>query len=191
MGLSITLLLGGAISALGMRSMRSDVEHRPTDVVSQSLVVEDELANRLRELVALPLTLTSPCALALSWRRGRTRGLDRIGGGAKIVRGDVGDGRSLASGIRGMPRRPSQVSGRAHRMSGCRARLGHRDLATRPGAGQLDRLTRSRILRSNRLEEVKDVLCARRRPQGEEVVIRVGECPTPADRHETWVAYFR
>src|SRR5258708_11989045 len=48
----------------------SAVEHRPADVVPQLLVVEYELANRLRELVALPPALESPCALALSFRRG-------------------------------------------------------------------------------------------------------------------------
>src|SRR5205085_1963800 len=44
----------------------SAVEHRPADVVPRPLVVEYELANRLRELVALPPALGSPCALALS-----------------------------------------------------------------------------------------------------------------------------
>jgi hypothetical protein len=72
-----------------------------------------------------------------------------------------------------------------------RARLGHRDLATRPGAGLLNRLTRSRVPRLRRLEEAKDVLRAHCRPQGEEVVIRIGEGSTSADCHETRVAVFR
>ncbi len=54
---------------------------------------------------------------------------------------------------------------------------GHRDLATHPGAGLLDRLTRPWVFRPSRLEEVKDVLRARCRPQGEELVIRIGEGP--------------
>ena len=87
--------------------------------------------------------------------------------------------------------RPAQVSGRAHGMTARRASLGHRDLATHPGAGLLDRLTRTRVLRLSRLEEVKDVLRARCRPQGEELVIRIGEGSTAADRHETRVAVFR
>jgi hypothetical protein len=41
------------------------------------------------------------------------------------------------------------------------------------------------------LEAVKDVLRARGRPQGEELVIRIGEGSTAADRHETRVAVFR
>lgn len=54
-----------------------------------------------------------------------------------------------------------------------------------------DRLTRSRVIRLNRLEEVEDVLCARCRPQGEETVVRIGEGPTTSDRHETRVTVFR
>jgi hypothetical protein len=42
----------------------SALEHRPGDIVPQPLVVEYELANRLRELVALPPALESPCAVA-------------------------------------------------------------------------------------------------------------------------------
>src|SRR5438270_3862959 len=156
----------------------SAVEHRPADVVPQPLVVEYELANRFRELVALPPTLESPCALALPFRRGSTCGLDRIGGRTELVRGDVCDGRGLAGSVRGMPCRTNQVSRRGICMPGRRASLGHRDLATHPGAGLLDRQTRSRVLRPSRLEEVKDVLCARCRPHGEEPVIRIGEGPT-------------
>ena len=54
---------------------RSALEHRPADVVPQPLVVEDELANRLRELVALPPALESrgdAVAVALR-RRGHVR----------------------------------------------------------------------------------------------------------------------
>ena len=75
-------------------------------------------------------------------------------------------------------------------MAGRRASLGHGDLAARPCADQLDRLTRSQVLRLNRLEEVKDVLRARCRPQGEKLVIGIGEGPTAADRHETRVSVF-
>jgi hypothetical protein len=76
-------------------------------------------------------------------------------------------------------------------MATCRARLGHRDVATHPGAGLRDRLARSWVRGLRRLEEVKDVLRARSRPEGEEPVIRIGEGSTPADRHETRVALFR
>src|SRR5258708_39755511 len=81
----------------------SAVEHRPADVVPQPLVVEYELTNRRRELVALPPALEPPCALTLSFRRGSTCGLDRIGGRTQLVRGDVRDDCCLASSICGTP----------------------------------------------------------------------------------------
>ena len=169
----------------------SAVEHRPADGVPQPLVVEDERADRLRELVALPPALASPCALALSFRRGSMCGLDRIGGRTELVRGDVCDGRGLAGSVRGMPCCPTQVSRRAHCMATRRPSLHHLHLATHPGAGLLDRLTRSRVLRLRRREAVEDVLRARCRPQGEEPVIRIGEGPTAAAGDETRVAIFR
>jgi hypothetical protein len=46
----------------------SAAEHRPADVVPYPLVLEDELANRLRELIALPRALEFPCAFALYFR---------------------------------------------------------------------------------------------------------------------------
>src|SRR6202049_167249 len=166
-------------------------EHKPADVVPQPLVVEYELADRLRELVALPPALESPCALALSFRRGGTGGLDCVGGRTELVRRDVCNDRRLAGGVRGMAWRPTQISGRGHCMASCRACLGHGDLAARPGPPEFDRATRSRVRRPSRLEEVQDVFRARCRPQGEEMVIRISEGPTAADRHETRVAFFR
>src|SRR5438132_3251838 len=156
------------------------VEHRPADVVPQPLVVEYKLADRLRELTALPLALESPCALALSFRSGGTCGLDRICGRTELVCRDVCDDRRLAGGVRGMAWRPTQISGRGHCMASCRACLGHGDLAARPGAPEFDRATRSRVLGPSRLEEVQDVFRARCRPQGEEMVIRISEAPTAA-----------
>jgi hypothetical protein len=76
-------------------------------------------------------------------------------------------------------------------MAAGRASLGHRDLATRPGAGMLDGPARSRVLRLSQLEEVKNVLRAQCRPKCEELMIRIGEGSTTADCHETRVAVFR
>jgi len=170
---------------------RSAVEYRPADAVPQPLVVKYELANRLRELVMLPLALESPCGLALALRRGSTCGPDRIGSRTELVRGDVCDGPGLASSVRGMPCCPAQISGRAHRMAARRAGLGHRDLATHPGARVPDRLTWPRVVRLSRLEEVKDVLRARCRPKSQEMVIRISEGSAPADRHEARVPDLR
>src|SRR5262249_5117842 len=115
-------------------------------------------------LVALPPALASPCALALSFRRGSTYGLDRIGGRTELVRGDMRDRRRLTGSIRGVPCCPTQVSGRGVCMAGRRASLGHRDLAACPCPSLLNCVTRPRVRRLRRLEEVEDVLCARCRP---------------------------
>jgi hypothetical protein len=69
-------------------------------------------------------------------------------------------------------------------MAARRASLHHLDLTTHPGAGVLDRLTWSWVLRLNRLEQVKDVLCAQRCPKSEEMMIRISEGPTATKRDE-------
>src|SRR5262245_33162788 len=71
---------------------RSTVKNRPADVVPQPLVVEYELADCLRELVTLPSAFESSCDVALAFRRGRTCGLDGVGGRTEFVRGHVCDG---------------------------------------------------------------------------------------------------
>src|SRR5207248_10382396 len=95
--------------------------------------------------------------------------------------------RSATAGRRVRARESPPGAGRA--AIGTRVALRPRPLP--PGARLLNRLTRSRVLRPSRLEPVEDVLRARCRPQGEELVIRIGEGPTAADRHETRVAVFR
>jgi hypothetical protein len=146
---------------------------------------------RLRELVTLPPALESPGALALPFRRASTRGLDRIGGRAQFMRGDVRDGSGLASSVCGMPCCPSQVSGRAHCMAARRTSLGNRHFATHPGTSSLYCLTRSWVPGLGRLEKVKNVFRARSRPKSEELVIRIGEGPAAADRHEARVPDLR
>ena len=127
----------------------------------------------------------------MSFGRGGTRCLDRVRGRAELVGRDVGDSRGLAGRVRGMPWCPAQISGRGHRMARRRASLGHGDLAARPRPPEFNRPPGSRILRPKRLEEPEDVRRARCRPQGEELVIRIGESSAAADRHETRVADLR
>jgi hypothetical protein len=150
---------------------RSAMEHRPADVVPQPLIVEYEVVDGLRKLVALPSALQSPCAFALAFGRGSARGLDRISGRSELVRGDVRDHRGLAGGVCGMPRCPAQRSGRSLCTTGRVAGLGHLDLALDPGASVLDRLTRTWVRGPRPLEEVKDMLRTRRRPESEKLVV--------------------
>src|SRR5580698_11668691 len=104
---------GPAAARSTRNRQRSAVEHRPADAVPQPLVVKYELANRRRELGALPLALESARCLALAFRCGRTCGLDRVRSRTEVVRGDVGDGPGLAGSVSRVPRCPAQVSGRA------------------------------------------------------------------------------
>jgi hypothetical protein len=159
--------------------------------VPQPLVIKHELANSVRQLITLPLALESPCSLALAFGCSSTCSLDRIGGRAKLVRGNMGDGPGLASGVCGMPCRTMQVSGRAHRVASRCASFHHLDLAAHPRAGMLDRVTRSWVPGLSRLEEVYDVLRACGGPESEELVIRIRESPTTADRYEARVPDFR
>ena len=76
-------------------------------------------------------------------------------------------------------------------MAACRASPHHLDLTTYPGAGVLDRFAWSWVVRLSRLEQVKDVLCARRRPKSEEMVIRISEGPTATNRDEAGVPNLR
>src|SRR3954452_7046420 len=77
----------GLIGTVSPGAARSAVEDRPADVVPQPLVVEHELADRVRELVTLPAAFASRGTVAVPVRRTRTRSLDRIGGGAQLVGG--------------------------------------------------------------------------------------------------------
>ena len=179
-------LLTEAFSEAAKLSARQDafarwilaaVEHRPADVVAQPLIVQDQLADRLRQLVALPAALAPAGPLALAFRRRRARRLDRVGGGSELVRGDVGDRRRLPGSIRGMARRAAQIPGRRHRMARRRAGLDHRDLAAHPGPRLLNSVTRARVRRLRRLEEGQDVLRARGGPRGEQVMVGIRERP--------------
>jgi hypothetical protein len=183
--------MGRRSSAVPASDARSAVEHRPADVVPQPLVLEHELANRLRKLVALPPALRSPRAFRLTFRCAGTRGLDRIGRGTELVRGDVRDDCGLAGGVRGMPSGAAQVSGSGLGISGRLARLHHLHFAAHPRASMLDRRTRSWIFGLGGLEQPEDVLRARCRPKSEELVMRIGQRPTATDRHEAGVSDLR
>ncbi len=74
----------------------STVEHRPADLVSQPLILQDEFANRIRKVFALPTALQPAGALNLASGGRRKRGLDRVGRGTELVGGDVRHHRRLA-----------------------------------------------------------------------------------------------
>jgi hypothetical protein len=168
----------------------SAVEHRPADTIAQPLVVKDEVANRLWELLARPMALQPAGAFDLADRRSRAHSLDRVGGRTELMCGDMRHHCRLAGSICGVPSGSAQLSCRSHGMATRRAGLRHRDRSTRPCASLVNRLTRSLVRRSGRLEEVYDMLRARCGPQGEELMIGICKCPAAADGDETGIAVF-
>ena len=169
---------------------QSAVEHRPADFVSQPLILQDEFANRIRELFALPTALAPARALTLAFGGGRTRGLDCIGRRTELVGGDMRYRRRLAGGICGVPSGAAQLSCRRHGVTTRRARLSHRDLASRPGPSLLNGLAGPWVRGLYRLKKVQNVFCAYGGPQSQELVIGVRERPPAADGDETGVTVF-
>jgi hypothetical protein len=169
----------------------STVEREPADVVPPSLVVEDELTDCVRQLAPLPPTLRHPCTLHFPVVCCRPYGFDGIGSGTQFVRSDVCDTRGLAGCVRGEARSTSEIPCRAVGVASSGASLAHRDLTARPGSAEVDRPTRTLIVRSHVLEVLQDMLGAGGRPQGKEPMIRVGERPTPTDGHQTRIAHPR
>lgn len=166
-------------------------KYRPAHVIASSLIIKHQFANFIGELFALPAALEPAGTLALAFRRSRAHGLDRVSCGAELVRGDVRDRRRLTGSIRGMARRSAQIPGRRHRMAGRRAGLGHRDLAARPCPSLLNGVTRPRVRRLRRLEEVQDVLRTCGCPQGEEMVLIICQTPASSNGYKSGIARFR
>jgi hypothetical protein len=65
------------------------------------LIVEDEVADGLRQLSALPLAL-QPAGVLFASRGGGTRRLDGVGGGAQFMGGDMSHRCRLAGCIGSM-----------------------------------------------------------------------------------------
>jgi len=160
-------------------------------VVAQALVVQDEAADRAGQLGALPPALGLASCLRLGRRGGGAGGLDRVGGGAEVVGGDVRDAARLPGGVRGVAGGAPDVPGGAHGVAAGRAGPRHRHLAAGPGAGMFDGGPWARVAGAGGLEQGQDVLGAQRRPQGEETVVVVGEGAAAPDRDEPRVAFLR
>ena len=63
----------------------SKVEHRPTDLVACSLVVQDKLADSIWELLVLPTALMPSGAVGFACGSRRTGCLDRVRRGTELV----------------------------------------------------------------------------------------------------------
>ena len=168
----------GSVPASHPVARSSTVEHRPADVVSQPLVVEDEFADCIRELFALPTALEPSGAVSPAGA-----GCGR----SELVRGDVRHDSGLTGCMCGMPSRSARLPCRTHGMAARGARLRHCDLAASPCPNLLDCLEGPRIRGPHRLEEMQNVLCARGRPESQEAMVGVRERGAATDRDEATV----
>src|SRR5438552_317362 len=123
----------------------SAAEYRPADVVSEPLVVQNKLADRLRQPFALPPALEPASALSRTFSGSRTRGLDAVGRRTELVRGDMRDRRRLTGSVCCRPSGPAQISSGRVRVAGRGARLRHRGLAAHPCPSLLDCPTGPRV----------------------------------------------
>jgi hypothetical protein len=160
------------------------VKHQPADVVSQSLIIQDKVADRFRQLLALPLAFPTTGGLALPLWRGCPHGLDCVGGSAELVGGNMRHRRRLSRSVRGVPSGSAQLSGRSVGETSGRARLSHRNLTSRPRASQFDGSTRPVIIGLHFLEVVQHMLCAIGRPYRKQAMIGVlqGAAATHSDK---------
>jgi hypothetical protein len=148
------------------------------------LIVKHKVTDGLGEPLALPAALETSGVLALRIRYRRAHGLDRVGRGTQLVRSDMRDRCCLSSRETGVSRSTAKVPRRRVGVAGGRPGFGHRDLATCPGASELDRAPRPLVVRSGALEVVEHMLRARRSPHGEAMVVVVLERPASTDRDQ-------
>ena len=148
----------------------SAIERKPAQLVAQALIVEHEFSDLVRELSALPLALQAASRLALVFSRCCPRRPDRVGRSTELVGRHMAHRRGLAGGVRGMARRPAQVSGGGVCMAGRNAGLSPPDLAPRPRTPELDRPTWTVVRGPCLLEVVQHVLRAVSRPDRQKAV---------------------
>ena len=172
--------------ALGfvVRRSGSAVEDEPAQLVSQTLVVEHEIANLRWELIPLPAALGASSLRGVVRSCGRLHRPDPVGRRTELMGRHVADRGRLAGGVRGMSGSPAQIPGCRVGMPARRASVPPADLAARPGSPELDCAAGPIVIGPRRFEEMQHVLGAIRRPQTEEVVMVVGEAATAAHGDE-------
>jgi len=169
-----------------MRASPSICEYRPADAVAANLILQDEFSDLIGKLPVLPL----------SFNLGRSRmvglrclgGLDGIGGGTEIVLGDMTHTRRLAGRERSKASRSTQRPGRTHRVPAHCPGLHHLHLAPSPCACRLDRFPGTRIRWLLSFEKMQHVLCARASPNGQELMILIGQRSASADGYQAGVS---
>lgn len=160
-------------------------KHRPADGVAPGLIFEHEVSNLARKLLTLPLAL-DPAGFSVA-RISILGGLDRVGGSAEVVLGNMSNTGGLTRGIGRETRGTSKGSRRRHGVPAQRPGLHHLHPTVGPRSGRPDRLARARVCRHFFLKEMQHVLSAGGGPEGQQLVIGDGERPAAADRDQALV----
>lgn len=150
-------------------------KQRPADVVAPGLISEHEVSNLTRQLLTLPLAL-DPAGSSVA-RISMLGGLYRIGGSAEIVLGNMSDTGGLPRGVCRETRGSPEGSRRRHGVPAERPGLHHLHPTVGPRSGSLDCLARARVCRHFFLEEMQHVLRAGGGPEGQQLMMGVGEFP--------------
>ena len=160
-------LVATPIGRAGSYGRNVSKQRRPSRCRCTRLIVDDEVVNRKRQLLALPAALTE------SGRVGFIRGCRRasrsncVCGGPEVVSSDVRHDCGLSRGKRREPRCTGDLTRRSIRCARDHFRLTHSHLAADPGACRIDRLTGTVVIVTDSLEVVQDMLGADGGPQRE------------------------
>lgn len=157
-------------------------KQRPADVVAPGLISEHDVSNLARKLLTLPLAL-DPAGFIVA-RISILGGPYGIGGGAEVVLGNMSNTGGLTLGIGRETCGSLKGSRRRHGVPAQRPGLHPLHPTVGPRSGRLDRLARARICRHFFLEEMQHVLSAGGGPEGQQLVMGVGERPAAADRDQ-------
>jgi hypothetical protein len=161
-------------------------EGRPAYVVAAHLIFYHEVSNPAGKPAALPFAL-DPSRVSAA-RICSSSGLDRVGGGTEVMLGDMGYAGGLTRGVGREPEKLLADAGlppsRVRRQRGpASSSYGHR-----PMPAPRRSLEGARICWLLLLEQVQHVLGAGGGPEGQKLVIGVGERAASADRHQVRVS---
>jgi hypothetical protein len=149
------------------------------------LILEHEVANRDWKLLTLPLAL-GPAGFSVA-RISSLRRLDRVRGSAEVVLGNMSHTGGLTGGVGRKASGSSKRSRHSHGVPAQRPGLHHLHPTVGPRSGRFDRLARARVRCNFLLEQTKHVLRAGGSPEGQQLVMDVGERPASADRDQALI----
>jgi hypothetical protein len=183
---------GKVLPGYGLKTFRnffpcrpgSAIEHEPAHIIAQSLVVEHEFPDPVRELCTLPLALTATGLVTLVFGSRRPYGPDRIGRRPQLMSGHMTHRPGLPGGMSRFLCGAGHFSCGRVRIEGVIAGQGPGDPTPCPCTRLFDRPARTVVARSHLLEERQYVLRTIGSPDSKEMMIGVRQDATAPDGDE-------